>query len=56
MDPQVTLYEALEAIEEEDSLEAARLLYILANWVESGGFLPKIELTPQGYYAVGRNH
>ena len=55
MDPQLTLYEALAAIEEEDHREAAILLDSLADWIGNGGFLPKVEIQPNGYYLVDRN-
>lgn len=40
MDPKITLRDALLAMEDGDREGAAELLRALADWVESGGFMP----------------
>lgn len=44
MDPDTALYLLLDAIADNNRIEADKQLAILHRWIVMGGFMPKIEL------------
>jgi len=53
MDPQVVLFNLLEAIRAKDRDEAVTLMTYLIDWFEDGGFMPQVGC-PVGLKTVSR--
>jgi len=51
MDPQVALYEMLEALRDGNTNEAATMAEDLAEWLRKGGFAPQVEMERPGFAA-----
>jgi len=53
MDPNETLTDLLCAFERGDLESASDYLESLLNWINRGGFLPKVERWEDGSYTIG---